>query len=1037
MKFIAFILSSLLLVSALSAQKKPAEIQKSRRIEKVINSQWTFNYFSGNGAGKGYESPGLDDSKWPVVSIPHTWYTYETTGETHPFIRNVLEKENPYWWVGWGWYRKHFSMSKDYTGSKVFVEFEGVQKYCKVWLNGKYLGDHKGGYGSFDFDITEFIKNGEDNLLVVAVNNRQNDEFKIPPLAAGDFNVYGGIYRDVKIVLTDRLYIPMQGSATHEGGTFVTTPRVSEKEGIVRVRTWVKNDYKEKKECTLLTSIMDSTGKIFQVLKTEAEIDPGQTYTFDQASKPVKNPHLWSNDDPYLYKVSSQVLDGKTITDNYNSPLGFRWFRWDNKEEFLYVNGKKLIIHGGNRHQEYPWLGDAIPKWITSMDIADIAGNLNYNFIRTAHYPNDRIVYDLTDKYGMVVDEGVPYVGNQEFSPEVQVQQLKEMIRRDRNHPSIMIWSMGDGTNHMADSKYALEEDTTRLLTAVKVSNGSSVANAKNLDNVMIMDELRRAAIRGWYNKDVRDLEPADGQQCGTEEHQQNALKASAKFGMGNLCSWIYADHGTNREFLNSPLRNVSPEGYVDVYREPKYAYFFWQANYGKKPMVFIHPHFWRSKYIDQRKDIVVNTSCDSVELFVNGISHGFKIISQSNFHSVTFNNIHIEAGTISAVAKLGGKTVRASVTMSERPAKIILTASHSRIKADRGSVVLIRANIVDSKGNHVYGANNTVRWNITGPATLVGPAIYESDINKNHMSDGVWYMDMPVSNVIRSNGTKGRIHITVSASGLATGAADIEAEDDIQDNTVISEPALHDTGRGTVARFILNSNKLDEVPREIKPVSEEINLDHSERSGYAVSMRDFIKKNNPSVDTTTTEFRTLIGLISSQLANSGGHLAVEDINFSIDHYNNCRLISGYVNSTKLPQPFKDGLKTYYSDAIITKGGEKNAGEEMNWLNWIPSGGTVVVVQDEKVLTNTKGIIYTKNQGLEDIISAVYPQFSGFSPEARERAIVFISKANPYIHADSTAISGSESDKTKSGTISYIAEKGKPILIPLLKFISE
>jgi beta-galactosidase/beta-glucuronidase len=174
---------------------------------------------------KGYETPGFDDSKWPVVSIPHTWSTFETTGELHPFIWSS-ETENPYWWTGWGWYRKHFSVSKEYSDGKAFIEFEGVQKYCKVWVNGKYAGDHKGGYGSFDFDITEVLKPGEDNVIVVAVNNRQKDEFKIPPLAAGDFEVYGGIYRDVKLVIKDKLFIPMQGSATHEGGTFVTTPRV-------------------------------------------------------------------------------------------------------------------------------------------------------------------------------------------------------------------------------------------------------------------------------------------------------------------------------------------------------------------------------------------------------------------------------------------------------------------------------------------------------------------------------------------------------------------------------------------------------------------------------------------------------------------------------------------------------------------------------------------------------------------------------------------------------------------------------------------
>ena len=1037
MKVITFLFSMLIFSSALFAQKKPTENQKSHRIEKIINSQWTFNYFPAVSADKGYEAPGFDDSKWPAVSIPYTWSTYETTGELHPFIRNASETDNPYWWMGWGWYRKHFTVNSEYSDRKVFVEFEGVQKYCKVWLNGKYLGDHKGGYGSFDFDITGIVKSGEDNVLAVAVNNRQKDEFRIPPMAAGNFDVYGGIYRDVTLVLKDKLFIPMQGSASHEGGTFITTPKLSEKEGFVRVQTWVKNDNPQKKSCTLQTTIADAADKIVQIIKSDADINPGQLYKFDQTSKPVKSPHFWSNEEPYLYKVYSQIIDGKTVTDSYTSHFGFRWFAWDYKENFLYVNGKKMIIHGGNRHQEYPWLGDAIPKWITLMDFTDIAENLNYNFMRTAHYPNDKYVYDLTDKFGIAIDEESPSIKNQDFSVEVQEQQMKEMIRRDRNHPSIMFWSMGNETNHAVDSKFAVAEDTTRILTARRVTDGSAGAFVKHTDENLAIENLLRCTIRGWYNKDVKNMEPTDCQQSGTEEHQQNMLKASEKFGTGNLCTWLYEDHGADREYVNSPLLHVNPKGYVDVYRVPKYAYYFWQATYGRSPMVFIQPHHWRSQYIDQFKDIVVNSNCDKVELFVNGISKGYKMLDQSNFHSVTFNNVHVEAGTISAVASKDGKTVKTEIVMAERPAKIVLSGSQNKITADRGTVVIVTADILDSHGNHVYGANNTIKWTLSGPATLVGPSFYESDINKHGMMDGVWYMDMPVSNVIRSTGKPGKIHLSVSASGLASGIYDIDAEEVVADNSVFIEPVLQNDGRTGVAKILLTANRVEEVPKEIKETPDELNLGASDQQGYTRLIRDYIKKNNPVLDTATIEFKTLIDLFAGQLLNSGGKLIADDYNFSVNHYNNCRLISSYINATKLPPLFKDGLKKHYSEAIIRKGSERDAGEEMNWLNWIPSGGTVVFVQTENTITNLKGAVFTKNAGLEEIISAVYPQFVNFSAEAKERALVFISKANPYVHVSSASEQSVDGNKVKQTNISYTAEKGQPILIPLLKFISE
>ena len=1002
MKIISFVLLTLFFFPVSFAQKKPLENKKGNSIEKIINSQWTFNYFPGSIADKGFEAPGFDDSKWPAISIPHTWSTYETTRELHPFIRNPSENDNPYWWMGWGWYRKHFSITVNYSGRKVFVEFEGVQKYCKVWLNGKYLGDHKGGYGSFDFDITNVVKPGEDNLLAVAVNNRQKDENKIPPMAAGDFNVYGGICRNVTIVVKNRLFIPMQGSAAHEGGMSVTTPQVSEKEGNVRVQTWVRNDNPEKKTCTLLTSISDVADKVIQVIRSEAVIDPGQLFIFDQTSKPVKNPHLWSNDDPYLYKISSQLMDGKDIADVCSSPLGFRWFRWNDTEKAFYLNDKKMILHGGNHFQEYPWLGDAIPEWITVMDLTDMAENLNYNFLRTGNYSNDDIVFDFADKSGIVIfEESVNNIIDKEFSVEVQEQLKTEMTRRHRNHPSLMLFPSGHGIN-----------------------------------NGVVCENLLRCTIRGWYNKDVRNLEPIDCEQSGTEEHQQNMLKASKQLGAGNLCTWLYADHGADREYINSPLLHVSPKGFVDINRVPKYAYYLWQASYSKKPIVFIQPHHWRSRYLGQMKDIVVNSDCDKVELFVNGSSKGYKLLDPTNFHSITFNNVLIENGTLSALGTRDGKTVRAEVVMADEPAKIVVTSSHDRIIADRGSVAVIRADVVDSRGNHVVGANNTIKWTLSGPATLVGPSVYESEINKHHLMDGIWYMDMPVSNVIRSTGSAGKIHITVSASGLTSGSFDITADEIVTDNSII-EPVLQDDGRTAVAKVLLNANRPEEVPREIKPALDEFNVGHSDKSGYTTIIRKYIMENNPLIDTSTVEFNTLLNIFASQLLNSDGHLTADDYNFSVDHFNNCRLISGYINGTKLPQPFKDGLRMYYAESIIKQGSEKDAGEEMNWLNWIPSGGTVVIVQNEKTNPPLKGVIFSKEAGLAEIISVVYPQFVKFSPDAKERALVFIDKMNPYVHGYTQSDQNSKVDNITQADVSYTAEKGQPILIPLLKFIAE
>jgi len=1034
MKKTVVVLLMLMFIQYGYAQRKQLQPEIPPRYEKIINSNWTFNYFPDEKAGKGYESIEVDDSKWPAISIPHTWSTYETTGEVHPFIRSAAESDNPYWWKGWGWYRKRFSVNPAASGRKIFIEFEGVQKYCKVWINGKYLGDHKGGYGSFDFDITELITPGKDNLLAVAVNNTRNDNFRIPPMAAGNFNVYGGIYRDVTLVVKDNLYIPMQGSASHEGGTFVTTPALTDKEGIVRIQTWVQNDYPEAKDCILNTYIINAEGQTVQMIRSKAEIKSGQIYKFDQTSKPVLKPHLWSPDDPYMYEVRSEVLSGKNVKDIYKSPLGFRWFRWDYNTNDLYVNGKKILIHGGNRHQEYPWLGDAIPLWITEMDFRDIAENLNYNFMRTAHYPNDKYVYDLTDKYGIIVNEESPSIKNQNFSPEVQEQQMKEMIRRDRNHPSIMIWSMGNETNHAVDSKFAVAEDTTRILTARRVTGGSEGAFVRHNDDNLPIENLLRCTVRGWYNKDVRDLEPSDQQHCGTEEHQQNMLKASGLFGKNNLCTWLYEDHGADREYLNSPLLHVNPKGYVDVYRVPKYAYYFWQANYSKRPVIFIQPHYWRTQYLGQQKDIVVNSNCDNIELKINGITKGVKSPGPDDFHCVTFRNISIEKGTISAGGTKDGRSVTAEIVMAGEPARIILKSSHQKINADRASVAIITADIVDSDGNHVYGATNTLKWSVKGPVILAGHNVYESDINKHHQMEGVWYMDVPVSNVIRSTGSAGTINVLVSSPGLASGSVTIEAVEVPADNSIISEAVLNNEGRKPVNKPELKVYSNEKSPGELKKIFSELNLGNRYEKEYRREISDILSKHNPETDTTTIEFKTLVSLFAVHLAKNAGVLIADDYNFNIGHYNNCRIITAYINPLKLPPLFKDWLKKYYAEEMIMKGNEKDPVDEMNWLNWIPSGGVIAVSQADKKPVWPKGTVITAKTALADLIAAVHPVFAKYNPEAKERALVFTAKMNPWVRIKET----SEIQDGKKVIInSYIVEKSKPVLIPFVKFISE
>jgi len=369
----------------------------------------------------------------------------------------------------------------------------------------------------------------------------------------------------------------------------------------------------------------------------------------------------------------------------------------------------------------------------------------------------------------------------------------------------------------------------------------------------------------------------------------------------------------------------------------------------------------------------------------------------------------------------------------SGEPAKIVLESSHNKIDADRGSVAIITADIVDSEGKQVSGATNTIKWSVTGPATLAGHSVYESEVNRHNRVKGVWYLDMPVPNVIRSTGAAGRITVMVSTPGLASGLVTLEAVEVTADNSIISEPVLNDEGRRRVFRPEMSAKSLDEPDGELKRTFSEINLGKRSEQDYKSEISGMILNNNPSTDTTTAEYKTLVSLFAAHLLKNGGMLIADDYNFNIGHYNNCRIITGFINPLKLPPLFKDWLRKYYAEEMILKGNEKNSGDEMNWLNWIPSGGTVVISQTDNLPVWPKGTIITAKTDLADLIAAVHPVFAKYSPEAKERALAFIGKMNPYVIISETS---EVKDGKKITNLTYKAERSKPILIPLIKFIS-
>lgn len=987
---------------------KPADV----RIIKTINRDWTFNYFPSGTENLSPKEVDFKDSAWTAIALPHTWMTYETTGDLHPYIQNASERDDPYWWNGWGWYRKRFSLSNQLKSNKIFLEFDGVQKYCKVYINGVLLGDHKGGYTSFSFDITPHVEFDAENVLCVQVSNRRDDKFGgIPPMTAGNFNVYGGIYRDVRLVVKDMLHIPYQGCYKQEGGTFITTPEVDSLHGVVNVKTFVRNDSPEPKKCVLKTIIVDSAMNVVTILQTTAQIKPNTMHEFNQTSEPIAHPKLWSPESPYLYRVYSEVWEDETITDCYLSPLGFRWFWWDYQENRLYVNGEKIHIHGTNRHQEYPWLGDAIPKWITGMDMQDIRYNLAHNFMRTAHYPHDSYVYDLTDQYGIITAEEAPNIKHIDFDEKVQEQNVREMIRRDRNHPSIFFWSMGNETSDAADSKWAWEEDTTRIIHQRKAEEyGDYVTHDHtNLD----MENLLRVTVRGWYNRDVKDLQPQNsdenpksGQHAGTEEWQHKMARvqdASIRGRIdGNIVAWLYEDHGCDREYKDAPLKHINYKGWVDNYRIPKYMYYLWQANYAREPMVFIHPHFWREQYLGQKKNIQVDSNCDEVELFVNDVSQGTMNPSRENFFTVEFTDVPIEQGTILAVARKGDEEIRRSIRMAGEPAKIILSTEQHTMTADRAGIAIVKADVVDSEGGAVPGFTKPLHWSVEGPGKLVGSPVYETDIDKKLEMEGSGYIDTPVCNVIRSTNEAGQIKVRVSSPGLEPGEIVIKTAIPKTDETaLISEPRLDDGNRFAVMRDF-SFVEIVEYVEEIKQIKE----NHIIQGDYQKGIKKFINQKNAEINPKTIEYRMLIDRMTGYLKKMNGDLIADDYNFIVRSYNDARMLNRVIDAKNFHPDYRDALKSYYATEIILKSRTVDVQKEKGLIESISRTIKIIRMKRPQNKKQSPKVKYQNTQHyyqviadeLETAISLLDPALKNLSNQQQQHILELIDRINPHVY---------------------------------------
>jgi hypothetical protein len=404
-------------------------------VTQNFNQTWKFKRSDVTGA----EATAFDDSSWSPVGLPHSFGL--------PYFASTT------FYVGYGWYRKHFTVPSSWSGKSVFLEFQAAFDQAQIYINGKQVGQHIGGYNGFSIDITSAITTG-DNVVAVRLNNKWNAQ--IPPLT-GDHTFQGGLYRDVNVVVTDPLHVTWYG-------TWVTTPTLATNSGsssTVEIKTEVQNGRSAAVNATLKTDFVDSSGKVVTTVSSQQQIAAGTTVTFDQTTPAISSPSLWHPDHPTMYQAVSYLSDATGTADTFTTPFGFRWFTWSGSQGFS-LNGSHYWMQGGNVHQDHAGWGDGVTDSALYRDVKMVK-DAGMNFIRGSHYPKAPAFADACDQLGVLFwsencfwggfggGGGWPYNGAypstsadyDTFDTNV-LASLTDMIRIHRNHPSIIAWSMGN-----------------------------------------------------------------------------------------------------------------------------------------------------------------------------------------------------------------------------------------------------------------------------------------------------------------------------------------------------------------------------------------------------------------------------------------------------------------------------------------------------------------------------------------------------------------------------------------------------------------
>ena len=710
---------------------------------------------------------------WEKVTLPHDYVIAQTPNEKNNNTLGYFEYNN-------AWYRKHFTLDAACEGKRVALFFEGAAVHCTVYVNGCHMLDNRCGYTSFEVDITDVARFGQENVVAVYVNAQEHE---------GWWYEGAGIYRDVWLEITESV-------AVERDGVFVHPELMGGESWNVPVDTELRNDDYEDAAVSVETALYTMAGQ--EIARAQGEMTvPARDHGTLRQAMTVENPALWDTQSPALHICETTVTRGGEIVDRTKCRFGFRTIRFDPDHGF-FLNGKRVVIKGVCCHQDYGLTGKAVPKRVQKYRL-ELLREMGANGYRTAHYPHHAATMDYLDELGFLVMDETRWF---ETTPD-GVRQLEMLIRRDRNRPGVILWSLGnEEPMHVRPEgrriARALRTIAKRLDPTRPVTTAQSVdpLHSTVLDVMDVMgvnyniehyDKLHdmypdrplfsseccaTGTTRGWYLDDC----PARGYIDGYDRRSNSWFR-----GREETWQWFMAREyvcggyqwaGIEHRGETTWPRLCSQSGAIDLFLNRKDAFWQNQSHWTDKPMVHILPHWNLSGREGEAVRVSVYTNCDSVELFQDGRSMGAQAVEP--FGHVEWRLIY-NPGSVRAVGyKNGEPAAEETVETTGRPVALRLKLERGGVRADGQDVAIITCDCVDSEGRHVPDAAPLVRFNTNGLGYVAGTGSDVSDHTPVTCPDRKMRAGL-ISVLVRAGEQAGTLRVYAEADDLEPARLDIQ----------------------------------------------------------------------------------------------------------------------------------------------------------------------------------------------------------------------------------------------------------------------